>query len=375
MSWWEYYFSATVLRITYLLCLVLPINPRKVVFASARAETLEGNLRFIHDALVAEHPDHRIVLLLERYSYGFIGKVRYLLRLMRGTYHLATARSFIVDNAYLPVHVVRHRQGTNVYQVWHAGGALKRFGVDVAPPNRVVENRFIHKHYDFVIVGSESAVGPYASALRTPAQHVLPLGIARTDFFFDEKAMAKARARVLEAHPELADKTVVLYAPTFRGHGDEKAPWQGLDAKLLRERLPDDVVLVHKTHPVFAPGDIDGSGYDALIGVEFDINELFTVTDVFVTDYSSSIFEYALMRKPMILLVDDLDTYTEDPGFYLDFRTEMIGEFATSSAEVADILERAEYDLGGYDAFLETHCQFDDGHASARFVELLEEVE
>ena len=371
MSLLEYYLSAIWLRIVYLICAMLPVNPSKVVFASARAEHLEGNLRYIHEALVSEHPEMRVRLLLERYSYGLLGKIGYLLRLTRGTYHLATARHFVVDNAYLPVHVGPHRAGTSVYQVWHAGGALKRFGVDVCPPNRVVENRFLHKYYDFVIVGSESAVAPYASALRTPEQHVLPLGIARTDFFFDERAMSDARERVLTANPQLRDRTVVLYAPTFRGYGDEKAPHEGLDAKLLRERLPDDIVLVHKTHPVFGTKDIDGGGYDALIGVEFDINEVFAATDVFVTDYSSSIFEYALMRKPLVLLVDDLESYEKDPGFYLDFRTEMVGEFAMSSEDVASIVERAEYDLTSYDEFIARHCQYDDGKASSRFVELL----
>jgi teichoic acid ribitol-phosphate primase len=371
MSLLEYFLSKAWLRIVYFVCLALPVNPNKVVFASARAEHLEGNLRFIHDELVAKHPKVKVVLLLERYSYGLLGKVVYLLRLTRGTYHLATAKHFIVDNAYLPIHVGPHRKATTVYQVWHAGGALKRFGVDVTPPNRVVENRFVHKYYDYVIVGSESAVGPYASALRTPEQRVLPLGIARTDFFFDETAMAAARERVLAAHPELRDRTVVLYAPTFRGHGDEKAPRQGLDAKLLRDRLPESVALVHKTHPVFGTEDIDGTGYDALVGVEFDLNELFTVTDVLVTDYSSSIFEYALTHKPLVLLVDDLEAYEDDPGFYLDFAREMIGEFATTSEKVSEILERGAYDLSRYDAFIATHCQYDDGHASERFVELL----
>ena len=371
MSLFEYFLSATWLRVVYLVCAMLPVHPRKVVFASARAEHLEGNLRFIHKTLLAEHPEMHVVLLLERYSYGLLGKIGYLMRLTRGTFHLATARHFIVDNAYLPIHVIPHRKATSVYQVWHAGGALKKFGVDVRPPNRVVENRFIHKHYDYVIVGSESAVEPYASALRTPAQHVLPLGVARTDFFFDEKAMADARERVLAANPQLRDRTVALYAPTFRGHGDEKAPHQGLDARLLRERLPVNIALVHKTHPVFGPSDIDCEGYDAVIGVEFDINELFTITDVFVTDYSSSIFEYALLRKPLVLLVDDLETYAKDPGFYLDFEKEMVGEFAMSSEDVARIIEHGAYELGKYDLFLSTHCQYDDGHASDRFVEFL----
>ncbi len=372
MSLLEYYLSAIVLRAFYLICMLFPVRADKVVFASARAETLEGNLKYIHDELGRQKPDARVVLLLDRYSYDFRGKVAYFLKLLRACYHLATARYFFVDNAYLPIHVGPHRACTEVIQVWHAGGALKKFGLDTSPPNRAVENRFIHKYYDYVIVGSDAAVGPYSSALRTPAERVLPLGIARTDFFFDEGAIADARARVLAAHPGLEGRTVVLYAPTFRGYSDEKKPHQGLDARLLSERLGEGYAVVHKTHPVFDAELIDETGYDAVIGAEFDINELFAVTDVLVTDYSSSIFEYALMRKPLVLLVDDLEAYSADPGFYLDFEAEMIGEFARTSEQVAEIVAGGEYDFSRYEAFIATHCANDDGQASERVVGFLE---
>jgi len=110
-----------------------------------------------------------------------------------------------------------------------------------------------------------------------------------------------------------------------------------------------------------------------VIGDEFDINELFTVTDMLVTDYSSSIFEYALLRKPMILLIDDLDEYAKDPGLYVDYRTEMIGERANGPDEVASLILAEEFDLSAYDAFIERECQYADGSASKRFVEFLSE--
>ena len=371
MSQLEYFLSAMWLRAAYLVSSLLPIQADKVVFASARAEKLEGNLRYIHDEVRRTRADLRPVLLLERYSYTLSGKIVYFLKMMRASYHLATARYFILDNAYLPIHVGPHRPGTTVIQVWHAGGALKAFGVDVAPPNREVENRFIHKYYDYVIVGSDAAIEPYSSALRTPQKLVLPLGVARTDFFFDADKMEDARQRIFEAHPELVGRKVVLYAPTFRGHGLEKRPGQRLDAGRVRESLPQEYALVHKAHPVFDVRLIDGSGYDTIIGGEFDINELFTVVDVFITDYSSSIFEYALLRKPLVLLVDDLVDYAEDPGIYLDYESEMIGEFALTEADVARIIAEDDFDLSGYDAFIERHCTYDDGHASERFVEFL----
>ena len=158
------------------------------MLATARVATLEGNLAHLYAAMRARHPDREYVLLLEPYSYGLLGKVAYLGRLIRGMYHLRTAGLFIVDNAYLPIHVAPHRPGTTVVQVWHAVGALKRFGADTLATLAEPERTFLHRHYDYVVTTAESARAPYAAALRTPIERVLALGAPRTDFFFDATA-------------------------------------------------------------------------------------------------------------------------------------------------------------------------------------------
>ena len=91
-------------------------------------------------------------------------------------YHLQTAGLFVVDNAYLPVHVAPHRPTTTVVQVWHAAGALKRFGLDTRTPLAEPERTFLHRYYDAVVVGGAWSRGPYAAALRTPIERVLALG-------------------------------------------------------------------------------------------------------------------------------------------------------------------------------------------------------
>jgi teichoic acid ribitol-phosphate primase len=369
MRWLEYFLATVVLRILNRVFAVFPIRPRRVVLATARNQLLEGNLLHLHRAIQREHPELELRLLLEPYSYGLRGKLAYLARLVRGMYYLQTARLFVVDNAYFPIHVSPHRRETTVVQVWHAAGALKRFGLDGPALHGPTERRFLHRNYDYVIVGGDSAREPYAAALRTPAQRVLPLGSPRTDFFFDERAMGDARRRLLSAHPELVGRRVVLYAPTFRGRGVAKRAAPGFDAARLRAQLPDDHALVLKTHPNLDPRATPTEGYDVVIDPGAEINEIFTVADILVTDYSSSIFEWALLRRPLVLLVPDLQDYATDPGLYLDYRTEMIGTQVTDTDGAAAAIAAGDYDLSGYDAFVDRHLRASDGTASARFVQ------
>ena len=337
--------------------------------ATARLSRLDGNLQYIHEAIRRLRPDIRPALALEPYSYGLRGKLAYAARLVRGMYLLRTSRLFVVDNAYLPIHVAPHRSGTTVVQVWHAEGALKRFGVDTVTPLAEPERGFLHRNYDWVVTAGEASRGAWSRAFRTPLERVIALGSPRTDLFFDPTAMAAARARVHAAHPDLVGRRVILFAPTFRGRGRGKRPGRGLDAAALRAALPASDALVLKSHPNLDPTLVATAGFDVIVPPADDLNELLTAVDILITDYSSAIFDAALLRLPVVLLVDDLAEYERDPGMSIDYATDMIGTQVRDTAGVIDAILGERFDLAAYPQFVERHLGSSDGQASARFVD------
>jgi len=348
---------------------VLPVRRRRVVLATARLPTLEGNLLHLHDAIRTIRPDLEVALLLQPYTYDLAGKLRYLARLVRGVYLVHTSRLVVVDNAYLPVHVAPHRPATTVVQVWHAPGALKRFGADTRGGLDEPERRFLHRHYDYVVAPGEGSREPWSRALLTPLDRVLPLGTPRTDRFYDTAALDASRSWLLAIHPELRDRKVVLYAPTFRGRGRAKVGTGALDGTRLRERLPAEFALVLKSHPNLDPSTQPAAGFDLVADPKGDMNDWLALADVFVTDYSSSIFEWAILHRPLVLVVDDLEAYERDPGLYLDYRTDMIGTQVGDADGVADAILEERFDLTGYDRFIAATIDACDGHASERFVD------
>ena len=367
----EYRLSAGVLRILAWLFRLLPHDTKRVVLASPRLLHLDGNLAYIHAAVRRLRPDLRCVVLAEPYAYDLRGKLRYLLRLVRGMYHVQTAGLVVVDNAWLPVHVGRHRADTTVVQVWHGVAGIKRVGFDASRLPDEPERTFLHRNYDRVVCSSEEWRAAYGRAFRTPIEHVLALGAARTDFFFDDAAMAAAAAAVRAAHPALQDRRLVLYAPTFRGRGRGKHASDALDVARLRAALPADVVLGLKTHPNLDPDATPTGGYDIVFDPSLELNGLLAATDILVTDYSTSIIEWALLRRPLVLFVPDLAEFEAYPGLYLDYRTEMVGTVATTTDEVAAAILDAG--AGGaapaaVDAFIERHLGACDGRSSERFV-------
>jgi teichoic acid ribitol-phosphate primase len=364
----EYLVSAAVLRVLGWLFARLPVRDRAVL-ATARTSRLDGNLLHIHAALRRLRPGLDVALVLEPYSYGFLGKLAYAARLVRGTYLLQSSRLVVVDNAYLPVHVAPHRPATQVVQVWHAEGALKRFGLDAAHPPAEPERSFLHRRYDWVVTSGEASREAWSRAFRTPLEHVLALGSPRTDLFFDPAAMATARDRIVADYPALRGRRVILFAPTFRGRGREKRPGTAVDVPRLRGALPETDILVLKTHPNLDRDLVDASGFDVVVDHRLDLNDLLTATDVLITDYSSSIFDAALLRRRLILLVADLAEYERDPGLYLDYRTDMIGTQVVDTDGIIETLLGDRFDLAPYEAFVQRHLAASDGQASVRFVE------
>ena len=369
MTHLEYRLAAVALRVLAAFFGRFPLRRDRVTLATARLARLDGNLLHIHDAIRRLRPAVRLELALQPYGYGLASKLGYALQMVRGMYLVQTSRLVVVDNAYLPVHVAPHRPGTTVVQVWHAEGALKRFGADAARSLEEPERTFLHRRYDWVVTSGEASRSAWSKALRTPIERVLPLGSPRTDFFFDRAAMAGARARVLAAHPTLAGRRVILYAPTFRGRGRAKHPATGLDPAQLRAALPPSDVLVLKGHPNLDPTLVSSAGFDVVVEPGEALNDLLAATDVLITDYSSAIFDAALLRLPLILLVGDLEAYQRDPGMYLDYGTEMIGTQVRDTAGVIEAVVSSRFELAPYEAFVRHHLAPCDGHASARFVE------
>jgi CDP-ribitol ribitolphosphotransferase len=365
----EYLLASVALRVLGALFSLFPVRGDRVTLATARVAHLDGNLLHIHRAIAAMRPAIQPELLLEPYAYGLAGKLRYLLRLVRGMYLVRTSRLVVVDNALLPIHVAPHRAATTVVQVWHAEGALKRFGADAVGGLREPERSFLHRNYDWVVTSGEASREAWSRAFRTPLEKVVALGSPRTDLFHDPAAMARIREQVRTAYPSLRDRRVILHAPTFRGRGRAKRPGGALDAERLRAALPPTDVLVLKSHPNLDRSLVSTAGYDVIVDPSFDLNDLLLATDVLVTDYSSAIFDAALLRLRLLLVVDDLEAYEKDPGVYLDYRTDMIGTQVRDTDGAIAALLGDRFDLAAYDGFVERHLGACDGQASARFVD------
>ncbi len=368
---------AGLVRIGFALGRLLPLRGR-VVLATGHAPRIAGNLAWIRDELRRSRPGTSVVVVAHRPWGGRGSRLRALAHHVRAGFLLATSRLFVVDDYFFPMDAITPRPGTTFVQVWHACGAFKKFGYSVADKGfGADETRLaampIHRNYDLCLVSAARFAPAYAEAFRQPLERFSArLGIPRTDLFFAAGRANLIAEGVRRRYAIPAGKRVILYAPTFRGeHTTHARNPEDLDLAALARELGTDHVLLLRSHPFVtepaaptaAAGGfvIDVSGHD-------EINELMLASDVLVTDYSSAMFEFALLGRPILFFAPDHAAYEAERGFYLHYETDLPGPIFTDTAALAAHLRAGQDDLERVRRFAAESFDVADGNATARFV-------
>lgn len=363
-----------------LISLFFKVNEKKVTFASYRDVELKGNLAFIYQEINAKFPDYEVHFLFKRLSSTKMGKFSYLLHMLKASYHLATSKLFIIDDFYFPVYAIKPRKGTDIVQLWHAAGAFKKFGLSTidksfGPSTEYLKHLKIHSNYSKVYVSSKEVVPFYAEAFDMPSKNIYPLGIPRSDYFFMEELHRQLKARFYKMYPDLLGRKLLLYAPTFRGKSHYQNQFQfPLDFHEMARDLGSEYALIVHLHPymkgeLHAGGELDQFVYH--IQGNYTIEELLVLSDILVTDYSSVIFDYSLLCRPIAFIADDLEEYKAERDFYYPFESFIPGPFFSESVSLTEWIKKGEFDLNIVMNFRSKFFDFHDGRASQRIVEHL----
>jgi CDP-glycerol glycerophosphotransferase (TagB/SpsB family) len=366
-----------LVRLGFAIGRLLPLR-RRVVLATSHADRVGGNLAWIREGLATTRPGIPIVELAHRPWGRRWARTRAAVEGIRAGYLLATSRLFVVDDYFFPMYAVRPRAGTTFVQVWHACGAFKKFGYSVADKGfGADETRLaalpIHTNYDLCLVSADRFAPAYAEAFRQPLERFTArLGIPRTDLFFDQDRGSRIAADVRRGYAIPGGKRVILYAPTFRGERATRARTPDeLDLEQLAAVLAADHMLLLRAHPFVAPPAVRPAGLDGFVidaSDHPDMNELMLVSDVLVTDYSSAMYEFALLGRPIVFFAPDHAAYEAERGFYFDFRTGVPGPIFETTTDLADYLRAGEFDVERVRRFAAESFDVADGRATSRFI-------
>lgn len=338
----------------------------------------QGNLRYIWEEL--KNRDNFECTLLSKDEYrpshekSIFNRITTLLNLfLVKSRCLATSQYIFLNDNFLPLAFMNFHPDADVVQLWHAAGAFKKFGLSApTDPNLVELERKIAKRLSYVVVSSENVAPCYMEAFGVGKAKILPLGVPRTDYYFQDHDQDTLRNKFEKDYPALKGKKMVLYAPTFREDPKlDKNLLKNLDMDLFHQELGEEYVLAVRLHPQInqlqelSPEVIDLTDYP-------DEKELLLLTDILVTDYSSIMVEYALLEKPLIFYPYDLEFYDfYERGFYHDYHDLVPGPIARSNDELIAIIKENKYDFDKIRDFKKSQFDHLDGKSSRRVVDYL----
>ncbi len=336
-----------------------------VIFADAHNSKVPPSM----EMLVAEIKKRGKMQVMEIYDdYQRISFLHLLKRMLYFMKYYARAEYVVICDNFLPVSSCKKRKETTVIQLWHGCGAFKKFGYDTTGDIPAFYRGNVYKNYDLVTVSAPACVPHFQSAMRLNREVFQPIGVCRTDKFFQEKYQKHCRAVFCEKHPDAVGKKTVLWAPTFRGSPADPKLAQYADIMRLSEKLGENVFVIIKVHPHLKKK----YPYD---NSEMTTDQLLPVVDLLVTDYSSIIFEYCIYKKPMLFYAPDMEEYGVERGFYLDYR-KLPGKIVTDEGQLAEEVERVlangADEAKRADRFYRTYMSGCDGHVTQRLADRLE---
>lgn len=241
---------------------------------------------------------------------------------------------FLNDN-FMALGYCKPSNATKIIQLWHGQGAFKKFGFDieVAPDVRRRE-RALSEKLSYVVASSEDVKDIYAKAFGVTPDKVLTLGSPNADYYFRKTSKSFAKVHLYELYPELENKKVILYAPTFREDGSDVL--SHIDFSKLQN---DDTYVLVRLHPQVNNRETVRNAFDV---TDYDnVNELCAVSDLLITDYSSICMDFALQDKPVIYYAYDLDKYKDERNFYFDYESYVGGTVVKTEDELQRAVKRA----------------------------------
>lgn len=359
-----------------------PVKENVILFETFMAKNYSDSPKYIYEYIAQNHPEYECVWAINdgaKIPYGAKTVKRFSFQYV---YYLAVSK-YLVFNVRPPLWY-RKREEQVFLETWH-GTPLKRLVFDqeeVTSASPKYKQQFYRqrKDWDFLVSANPFSTKTFRSCFLYEGE-MLEYGYPRNDIlYWPNKDEIAQQLKEKLGIPK--DKKTILYAPTWRddqhyGSGQYKFEL-ALDLKLMKERLQDDYVVLLRTHHYISDHiDVSGLG-DFVINLSSydDISEIYLISDICITDYSSVFFDYANLKRPILFYTYDFDKYKNQlRGFYIDMNTEVPGPLLYTSEQVVqaieDIDEITEEYKERYDQFYDRFCCYDDGHASEHVAEAM----
>lgn len=343
-----------------------------VLFMTEQSDVIASNLKAVSERMIERglDKDYNIIYSARAPRVGGHGKKSWITLVKK----LAQSGYIFMDDHAPVFDWLKLEESTCVTQLWHAGAGFKSSGFSRWGNKGCPAPQCCHRQYRYGIAGSKHIAPFFSEVWGINDEQVLPTGMPRMDEYLDEKHKEEKIKELYEQFPMCKGKNVILFAPTYRGTNKLTAyyPYELIDFEKLYELCGDEYVVLFKMHPWVNEDIVIEQKYaDKFLDVKTypNINDMFYIVDLLITDYSSNIFEYSLMRKPMLFFAYDKIQYSFSRGFHRAYEESAPGKVCYTFEEVLEAIRNKDFEYEKVEEYIEHHFDYIDSGASDRVID------
>lgn len=375
-----------LLTILFNVIKVFPVKKDLIMFESFLGKQYSDSPRAIYEYMLKSHPNYTMYWSVDRNNIDYFRdkQVKYVRRLSFKWIYLMARSKYWVTNSRLPLWIPKPNH-TTYLQTWH-GTPLKRLAADMKEVHMPGTNTLSYKEnflneakkWDYLVSPNAYSTEIFKRAFQFD-HSMIESGYPRNDFLINsnnEETISKVKHK---ANLPM-DKKIILYAPTWRDNqfyarGKYKFNLE-LNLERLKEEFAEEYIIILRLHYLVAE-NLDLTGFEGFV-YDFshhdDIRELYLIADLLITDYSSVFFDYAILKRPMLFFVYDIDDYRDNlRGFYFNFEETAPGPLVKTTEEIIIAIKNVDYKefypSETEEAFYERFCYLEDGYSTKRVVD------
>ena len=328
--------SKVFLNIIYFFLKCFPCR-NKISLLSRQSNRPSIDFELIETEILNRNDKVKVKILCKKLEDSLIERIKYCFYILKCMYHIATSKVCILDGYSIPISILKHKKKLEIIQIWHASGAIKKFGLQSlnkkAGRNQdIAKIMNMHRNYSHVMAPSIETAEFYKEAFGIEENRIFINGLPRLDYLLDEDIKEK----FYNEYPQNKNKKTILYVPTFRKNVDNTEFIQ----KLIKSINLSKYNLIIKLHPL----DNSNIEEEYTVNKKYSTYDLLKISDYIITDYSAVAFEASILNKPLYFYVYDIDKYDETSGLNINLFEEINNSTSTNAKEIIKAIENDEYD-------------------------------
>lgn len=335
------YIGKGFLNILYFFIKMFP-QKNKVLMLSRQSDEPSIDFRYIKKEILKRTDNVEVTILCKILRKTAKERLKYCSYIIKCMYHIATSKVCILDGYSIPISILKHKKTLTIIQIWHASGAIKKFGYQSINKKegrgiQIAKIMKMHKNYNFVIAPSSATAKFYKEAFCVEQNQIIINGLPRLDYILgDEKSNKKIKEFHID-YPQYKNKRTILYVPTFRKDIEDSEKINQLinSVDFLKYNL------IIKLHPL----DRMKSVSKYAVSKKYNTYDLIRIADYVITDYSAVAFETAILDKPLYFYVHDIDEYKKARGLNIELFKEMNNNTSKNIKEIMMSIENDNYDF------------------------------